>query len=170
MVGSGIIDYCNRPFTDIDEMNEKLVDNWNNIVSNDDTIYVLGDLTLGNKDGCAEYWVPRLNGYIILIKGNHDWRSGRLLELGIDEIHPLLDYDGVYMIHDPMAARSHGLCLCGHVHDAWDIKLPGEPMVRGQLVKKRHGLTVNVGVDIWDYKPISLDWLLNTYLEGRKWR
>ena len=38
-----IITMCNRPFTDVDEMNETLIANWNNLVNDTDEVYVLGD-------------------------------------------------------------------------------------------------------------------------------
>ena len=38
-----IIRLCNRPFADVDEMNEAIVCNWNSAVTNQDTVYVLGD-------------------------------------------------------------------------------------------------------------------------------
>ena len=39
-----VIKLCNRPFATIDEMNEKMIENWNAKVTNGDTIYILGDL------------------------------------------------------------------------------------------------------------------------------
>lgn len=39
-----IIEYCTRPFKDIDEMNEAIINDWNNLVKNEDTVYHLGDV------------------------------------------------------------------------------------------------------------------------------
>lgn len=66
-----IIDYCNRPFKDIDEMNNTIINNWNKIVKKDDIVYHLGDLFLGSKFDLKDI-VDRLNGTIYLIRGNHD--------------------------------------------------------------------------------------------------
>ncbi len=63
-----ILTYCARPFASIEEMNETLIQNWNDIVKPQDTIYHLGDFGIGDV-------VPilrRLNGNKILIIGNHD--------------------------------------------------------------------------------------------------
>lgn len=65
-----IILYCNRPFSAIEEMNEKLVENWNSVVGINDTIYHLGDFSLHHRD--VTKYVPRLNGKKHLIAGNHD--------------------------------------------------------------------------------------------------
>ena len=66
---SAIIRYENRPFHNVDEMNNKLVSNWNSIVDKEDTVFVVGDFISNLKS--FEY-ISRLNGNIKLIVGNHD--------------------------------------------------------------------------------------------------
>jgi len=70
-----IIEYCGRPFTDVEHMNAALVDAWNHTVSPDDTVYHLGDIALGGIPKTLEI-IRQLNGHKILIPGNHDkcWR------------------------------------------------------------------------------------------------
>jgi calcineurin-like phosphoesterase family protein len=46
---TNVIKYSDRPFTDADDMDESLIKNWNNTVSKDDIVYVLGDFTLSRK-------------------------------------------------------------------------------------------------------------------------
>ena len=65
-----IIKYCNRPFDSIEQMNETLINNWNDIVSDKDIIYHLGDFALGSKELILDI-VNRLNGSKYLIRGNH---------------------------------------------------------------------------------------------------
>ena len=66
-----IIKYCNRPFKDIDHMNSALIKKWNTAVSKRDYVFVLGDFSLGNAE-LTKVIVSQLNGYKILVKGNHD--------------------------------------------------------------------------------------------------
>lgn len=63
--------YKPRGFDNIDEMNEAIVQRWNSVVHPEDTVYVLGDLMLNNNDKGMEL-INRLNGSIIIFRGNHD--------------------------------------------------------------------------------------------------
>lgn len=66
-----IIDLCNRPFATVTEMNETIIFRWNERVEPDDTVWVLGDVALGSIEESLAL-VSRLNGYLILVAGNHD--------------------------------------------------------------------------------------------------
>lgn len=67
----GIIDHCQRPFKDVEEMNEALVEAHNSVVTDADTVYYLGDFAFTS----AALWLARLKGrYHHLILGNHDYR------------------------------------------------------------------------------------------------
>ena len=46
---ANIINLCNRPFKDVNHMNDMLVENWNSVVSDDDTVFHLGDFALGGS-------------------------------------------------------------------------------------------------------------------------
>ena len=63
---TNIIRFCDRPFGSTEEMNEKLIGNWNSVVGPDDIVFHLGDFCLG---GSAEWTkvLDRLNGKIYLI-------------------------------------------------------------------------------------------------------
>lgn len=66
-----IINFCNRPFNSVDEMNEKLIDEWNSKVKEDDWIYHLGDFAFCGHNKVLDLF-SKLNGNILLIEGNHD--------------------------------------------------------------------------------------------------
>ena len=73
---ANIIRFCNRPFKDVEQMNEVMIANWNSVIGKDDTVFHLGDFCLG---GAAEWTkiLERLNGKIYLIMGNHDLKNIR---------------------------------------------------------------------------------------------
>lgn len=105
-----IIKYCNRPFLkpdgspDIWLMNKEIITRWNNIVHPNDITYVLGDFAMGKRSQIAPNR-KRLNGKIILIKGNHDRSISAMLEAGFDEVFNelIINDDGfkVHMQHHP---------------------------------------------------------------------
>ena len=66
-----IIDYCDRPFNSVEEMNSTLIKNWNKTVTNNDIVIHLGDVGLGPKEKIAPI-VQSLKGRKILVMGNHD--------------------------------------------------------------------------------------------------
>ena len=66
-----IIDYCNRPFRDVEAMNNALVENWNESIAADDTVWIVGDFALG-KIADTLPMVGALHGNKILVAGNHD--------------------------------------------------------------------------------------------------
>ena len=63
-------------FTDVGQMNEWILQEWNKTVSPKDLTYILGDVSFGKSQEAAK-WVNRLNGTKILIEGNHDHRNLR---------------------------------------------------------------------------------------------
>lgn len=68
---SNIIRFCDRPFKNVIEMDETLINNWNNAVSDDDIVYILGNLVFRSEKS-ASYYVERLKGTKHLVLGNHD--------------------------------------------------------------------------------------------------
>jgi calcineurin-like phosphoesterase family protein len=149
-----IIEYCNRPFRhadgqpDVQRMNRALIDNWNARVGQQDLTYLIGDFGMGPWQEWARIR-RQLNGRIVLVKGNHDKKTSSWL-LAVDEVHASLWVDGIYMIHIPpqepaVIPDNTRLILCGHVHEKWK-----ESSYRGIRM-------VNVGVDVWDMKPVTLE-------------
>ena len=67
---ANIINLANRPFKDVLEMNKTLIENWNSIISKNDTVFILGDFCFGQ----ASVWqkvITQLAGDKVLILGNH---------------------------------------------------------------------------------------------------
>ena len=68
---NNIIRLCNRPFASLEEMDEALIGNWNRVVTNGDTVYVIGDLMFRMQAHPAEV-LQHLKGKKHLVLGNHD--------------------------------------------------------------------------------------------------
>ncbi len=140
-----IIEYCKRPFKDSEEMNETIIKNWNEIVKLEDTVFHLGDFAYKGK---VKEFKERLNGHIIHIKGNHDQSSKQY-----SIIRELIIRHGGFkwkLIHDPADAYTYNHVLCGHVHEHWKIR------------ERNGSLFINVGVDVWDFKPITMKQILKS--------
>lgn len=186
---NNVIKYCARPFADVETMNEALVKNWNEVVGPDDVVYYLGDFSMAFR--AVELFSARLNGIKKLIPGNHDfchsyhkksrnpenqqkwiekyealgWKVlPEQFQLGIPGLanfqlchHPYFDVDARdgdgKSFHDKyLKWRPYDdgrWLLCGHVHEKWKVK----------------GNMINVGVDVWDYAPVSLEQIKELILE-----
>ena len=157
-----ILNYCNRPFKDIDEMNTALINNWNSVVSADDIVYHLGDFAFIKKEDnglsyaqqlkqqIAEF-VSLLNGKIILIKGNHDKMSiHQFDELGFEEVHNKPIYiDDFMLTHVPQPkVSSNYINVHGHIHNTY-LEQFDKPWY------------INVSTDVTNYTPIDFRDLSN---------
>ena len=113
--------YENRPFESVQEMDEALIQNWNRVVSEGDTVYVLGDFSSYGKEE-NKALLKRLKGTKILIMGNHDmgYTPAEWREMGFLECSrwPIL-YEGFYLLsHEPLYinrnmpyAKFTGMCI-----------------------------------------------------------
>lgn len=82
-----IIKYCNRPFANVDEMHQFGIEEWNSVVTPDSIVIHLGDYICGGTKEQVEEITRQLNGYKILITGNHD-RKGKqwFLDVGFNRV------------------------------------------------------------------------------------
>lgn len=116
-----IIQYCNRPFKNVTDMNETIIKNWNETVSNKDVVICLGDVGLGRAEQ-LEPIIRKLNGKKILILGNHDnFSEDKYRELGFHTVSrfPII-YNGFFiMSHTPMelSETTPYFNFYGHVHN-----------------------------------------------------
>ena len=124
------LSFDNRPFKSIEENDETIIKNWNNTVGIDDDVYLLGDISWYNATKTIEIF-NNLNGYIHLIKGNHDSKllKNRELQSRFCEItdYKELDIgDGkiVVLCHYPIPCfKNHyygSYHLYGHVHTGFE--------------------------------------------------
>lgn len=151
---SNIIKYCNRPFKDINEMNETIISNRNSSITKDDIVYHLGDFCLSNDDEIKSIF-NRLNGNKILIRGNHDRKPVKFYEnIGFEVLtHALivLDEYKLMLSHVPLPdvkIKEGYINLHGHIHNK---KISDD--YPKNYSENRH---INLSVDSTDFKPVSL--------------
>lgn len=146
---ANIIGYCKRPFRDVGHMNRELIQRWNERVTPDDMVLHLGDFALGKKEGMPAVF-DSLNGEKMLVCGNHDSKTTR--ELGWVLTTPAMNWNlDYYCVHNPAqvpATLKSKFVFHGHLHGTTDL----------HPFPKLSGVTyVDVGVDCWDYRPVTLD-------------
>ena len=168
-----VIKLDGRAFASVEEMDEELIRRWNAKVSKGDLVYVLGDMIWQcHNDGAAEL-IKKLNGQIILIKGNHD----RFLKNAASKsaLAAVKDYDDIRV---SLADGTKRRCILSHYyipmyngHFSNTIHLHGhshftdEADVEVDMTEKLNemgfpGEVYNVGCMYWDYEPVTLDEIL----------
>ncbi len=161
-----ILNFCNRPFSSVEEHDAVLIDNWNSRIGNDDTVFHLGDFCFAG----APKWKQireQLNGHIYLIKGNHDDKNLQaslypLFEDVLYQAKVLIDGQVVYLNHFPFLCFPHANSK--HYHDYF-IQLFGHchlgPLCNGSDTDRCNQMLYptqyDVGVDNNNFSPVS--WL-----------
>lgn len=154
-----IAKYCHRPFESRSDMDKALIDNWNKIVPEDGIVVHCGDFTLIHKEDMALYQklFNKLNGTILLCRGNHDRipittePNGKLIA-SVDIA--MIRVDGVKIMasHYPMLAYPADYQVFGHIHTLSDGTCYG---IDGDVNARLRKTQYDVGVDQNGYKPVS---------------
>jgi len=156
---ANILQYEYRPWEKIDQMDKGLIRRHNELVSKDDEVWFIGDFSL--KGSGARNWyeltLSKLNGTKHLVLGNHDrMKPFAYVDCGFASVHTgiKITIEGyeIVMVHDPSASImfKDRLVLCGHVHSLFRFRT----FLEG-------GVVMNVGVDVWDWRPVSLKTVVN---------
>jgi len=165
---NNIIKYAKRPFFDAQYMNDLLIQDTNLRLDRGDTLIHVGDFILvgfdrhdkkcghdkGSKMDNAEYMLSRLRPNVILLSGNHDdghncETAGKMMVIDLNKhwknvtVSHYPSYSKDYFGRYGTVAQTH-VHLCGHVHDKWLLYWDDDV----------HVLNINVGVDVWNYKPV----------------
>jgi calcineurin-like phosphoesterase family protein len=149
-------------------MNEVLITNWNHRVRDGDLVIHDGDFCFKNSAGGkkgegtphkSSHWESKLNGKIIYIKGNHDGNNSvrtivenMVIKYGphyVNIVHRPEHYDDRFAIN-----------FVGHCHEKWWIRRVYNPQ------EDRFNDLINIGVDVWNFMPVSFEEIYNRY---RRW-
>ena len=160
-----IINFCKRPFSSVEEMDQKLIENWNKVVKPSDYIFHLGDFCFKG----SQYWdkiLDQLNGHKFLVLGNHDLKNlkdGPMIKfdwIGMQAYiiiggrsiflnhFPFLCYGGSYRDIDNAVYSFHG-----HTHLSSN-SMSGKDIIR---LKMCFPTQFDVGVDANNFTPISFN-------------
>lgn len=156
-----LLQYNKRPFKSIEEMNSEIVKNWNNVIKDDDIVYVLGDFSFGTIEETKEI-CHELKGIKYLIKGNWDkfkfektWEEigfEKVLEepceLYITSDEPSKHPKKIVLSHHPVDISSDEVNIHAHLHSD-DLK-----MEYPNMNPKNHFC---ISVERIEYTPIQLE-------------
>lgn len=145
--------YCNRPWASVDEMNDALIERYNERVKPADAAYILGDFALVKSPQEVMAFTKRMNGTKFLIQGNHDrfTKQRRDDNYGFVKITPYheIKVNGtkVVLCHYPLLSFNgmhRGAYHChGHSHGS----------LKRDMTVRRY----DVGVDCNNFYPISFE-------------
>lgn len=160
-----VIRFDNRPFASAEEMDEALITNWNAKVGEEDTVYILGDVSWYSPNKTLEI-LGRLHGKKILIRGNHDkrWLSPKVSP-AFESIHDYLeiklsDRIHITLCHYPIVFfnRHHygSYMFYGHVHNSHEWNMTENYKYELQQLDIQCNM-FNVGCMIHDYEPKTFE-------------
>jgi calcineurin-like phosphoesterase family protein len=145
---ANIIKYDNRPFDNIGQMNQHILDNYHELVKEEDNFYYLGDFCFDKAK--TESFLEQMQGNLFFIRGNHDKKETiRLYEkygtyLG-EQSKIRVEGQDIVLNHYSMRVwdkSHHGTWhLYGHSHGT----LPDDP----------NSKSFDVGCNIFEYKPLE---------------
>ena len=162
-----IIQYSDRPFRDVDHMNEELIARHNAMVKPNDLVIDVGDFSMNER--IVESAIKRLHGRRTLVCGDHDccfrkhrgahqwakqyvrWGFAEVVQtwevtMGDQKVRvehlPYVGDDRHQERYKEYRPVDDGRWLLhGHIHNLW----------------KQRDRMINVGVDVWDYRPVHFD-------------
>lgn len=149
---ANIIGFCSRPFANVTEMDRLLIEEWNSCVHPDDTVYHLGDFSFRRPSHTTAI-LTRLHGRKHLIRGNHDKQIDKWNNIGDVGFRTVSDYLKI-------SAGNRTVIMCHYPIESWDGAHRGNIHLHGHShggMKTKHKGRLDVGVDCHNYRPISID-------------
>lgn len=156
--------YAPRGFNSIEEHDLAIIQNWNNLITYEDDVYILGDLMLGDND-TGFHKLQQLNGKLHILYGNHDTDSRIELYNKLYSAVEILGYSNIlkygkyhfYLSHYPTLTSNYDedkplnrktINICGHCHS------------KDKFKDMDKGLIYHVELDAHDNKPVSIETIL----------
>lgn len=179
-VDNGGKNYDGRPYKTLDEMHTDILSRWNKKITNGDTVYILGDISMRGRNDNLIALVAQMKGRKVLVKGNHDDISDyrfKQLFAEICDYKELSDcFEGknykVVLSHYPIlmwnGQHKGSILLYGHTHQTVEdsffqecIRTMNErEAILHEGEPKIHAINVGCMWPYMDYEPRSLKELL----------
>ena len=149
-----IMKYQDRPFDNVDEMRSGIIENWNRKIHDSDSVYILGNTCSSKKE--FKSLMNELNGKKYVLIGDHDAKGVQNMNLANVIFCPL-----IYQIKD----RKSDVVLCHFPIYEWPVcskktyHLHGH--THGSIGINYKECAFDVGTDLWNYEPVSLEEILS---------
>lgn len=153
-----IIKYCNRPFLNTLEMDNFIIEKWNKTISKEDRVFFLGDFALTSRERIKEL-LSIINGYKILIIGNHDKRISKKfwLENGFKIATKkilYIDKNKYYILtHKKIEHNNEILKYITKKYNTTPINIHGH----SHNYKNNDKYHINISVEVINYTPKTLN-------------
>lgn len=156
-----VIKYCNRPFANVDEMDAKMIADWNKIVGDRDTVYMLGDFTMQRAKSILDVMdlLKKLNGTIHVVFGNHDDKKMWYAIAALMPHKVVIEGERV-----EINIQGQDIALCHYSHQVWNRSHFGAWHLFGHSHNTLPGIgkSMDVGVDAkyalhYNWAPFSFD-------------
>lgn len=164
--------YAARGYETIEEMNKDLIRKYNSVVTDNDEVYILGDLCLGGADSLIDNFkmLSQLNGKIHIVLGNHCTSTRRKMYETLPQVVSI-SYAEMIQYHKYHFYLSHYPTLTANLDDgkplrARTINLCGHSHTKDPFADWEKGCIYHCEVDAHDGFPVSLD----TIIEDMKQR
>lgn len=156
-----IMEFCpdSRPFKDVEEMDQKIIEIWNSMINPEDLTYILGDVAFCNAEKASKL-VNRLNGRKVLIRGNHDSKTSKDQRF-LDCFENVRDY--LRFVHN-----GHLIVLFHYPIFEWDQMHRGSIHFHGHLHARPTGIDgriFDVAMDGNNCIPYNMDDLIQEMLK-----
>ena len=163
-----IIKFSDRPFKDVAEMDEILIQKWNEKVGPEDEVYHLGDMGLSSS-GKLRKILDRLHGKIYLINGNHE-KSAQACHTRFEWIK---DYHELVVEDEEFERGQQLIVLFHYAMREWNASHWGSYHLyghsHGNLPDDPNALSFDIGVDCHDFYPLSYE-EVKAIMKTKSWK
>jgi calcineurin-like phosphoesterase family protein len=154
---TNILKFSNRPFENIEEMNDELIKRWNEKINPEDEVYHLGDFGMTKDSGLINEILDQLNGTKYLIVGNHE---GPALQ-NRKKFKWIKEYFELKVKDDECKNGIQRIILFHYAMRVWRGDFRGTWHLyghsHGNLPDKKDKLAFDIGVDCHNYYPLSFE-------------